>query len=482
MNKVFRLLPVCALVLAAAGCTLAPKYERPEAPVAAQFPQGEAYKDVATTEAALPYWKDFFTNEKVRKLIELGLENNRDMRVAVLNVEKARAAYGIQRSELMPTVNAGFTEQHQRTPESLSQTGRTVTSHTYQANLAMASWELDLFGRVQSLTESALQSYLATQEASYAAQNTIIAAIADAWVNVGAQKEFLRLAEITLKSQQESYDLMLKSYELGASSQLELEQAKTTVASARASLAAYQRSLAQARNSLNLLVGCEVPAELEPESIEAVTSIAAVAPSNLSSEVLLNRPDIRQAENLLKAANANIGAARANFFPRIALTGSIGTGSPDLGDLFDHGTGLWTFVPTVTLPIFTGGANISRLRQAESDEQIAVAQYEKAVQTAFTEVADALATTGTVQHQRDALFDLMTATEKAYELSESRYKNGLDGFLTVLESQRQMVSAQTSYIASEQARISSIVLLYKVLGGGSLTEPAQREESAHAAS
>ncbi len=485
MNKIFKLTTIASLLLVVSGCTLAPKYERPVAPVATEFPTGPAYTDVQTTEANLPNWKEFFTNDKVRKVVELALENNRDMRVALLNVEKARAVYGIQRSELLPTIAGGFTEQASKTPSTLSATGRSSVNHTYQANLATTAWELDLFGRVRSLTESALQSYLATEEGSYATQNSLIAEVASAWVNVGAQKDFLKLAEVTLQSQEESYRLMEQSYNLGASSLLELEQAKTTVASARASLVSYQRGLAQARNALALLVGVAIPESLEPNEIEAATSITAIAPASLSSTVLLNRPDIRQAENLLKAANANIGAARANFFPRISLTAGIGTGSTELSDLFDGGSGLWSFVPTVSLPIFTGGANIARLEQANVEQKIAVAQYEKAIQNAFTEVSNALATEGTVKRQTDALRDLMQATERAYSLSQDRYRNGLDGFLTVLESQRQMVQAQTNFIASEQSRITSIILLYKVLGGGALSAEdtkANLKEDRHASS
>lgn len=462
---------VC-LVIAVSGCTMAPKYERPEAPVANAFPTGEAYSEVVTSTAPLPEWDTFITNEKARQVVKLALENNRNLRIAVFNVEKARAAYGIQRSALMPSVAAGFNENAGRTPRMMSTTGHGFVSHTYQANLASTAWELDFFGRVRSLTEAALESFFAQEENRSAAQNALIAEVANAWINVGAQKEFLRLQKITVRSQEESFKLMQDSYRLGASSLLELEQARTTVATARASVAAYERSLAQARNALTLLVGAEVPAALEPEKLEDATNYGAIAPAGLPSDVLLNRPDIRAAENNLKAANANIGAARANFFPRISLTAGIGSSSRHLSNLFDSGTGLWTFAPSVSLPIFTGGANISTLRQAEAQQKIMVATYEQTIQQAFAEVSDALATVGTVTRQTQSLRDLVDATQRAYSLSQDRYRNGLDGFLTVLESQRQMVAAQTNFISAESMRLSSNINLYKALGGGAIRQAA----------
>ena len=392
--KALKLTVIACSLAVCAGCTMAPKYERPAAPVAATFPTGEAYKDVMTTASPLPDWKVFITNPKAKKVVEMALANNRDLRVAILNIEKARAAYGIQRSALMPSVAAGLQENAAKTPSMMSATGSSYVSHTYQANLASTAWELD--------------------------------------------------------------------------------QARTTVATARAAVAQYERSLAQAQNALNLVVGSQVPADLEPNNLEEATNYGAIAPAGLSSDILLNRPDIKAAEHDLMSANANIGAARANFFPRISLTAGIGSSSRHLSDLFDAGTGLWTFAPSVSLPIFTGGANLSTLRQAEAQQKIMVATYEKTVQNAFAEVSDALATVGTVNRQCAALKDLVNATETAYRLSQSRYKNGLDGFLTVLESQRQMVAAQTNYISAESNRLSSGVMLYKVLGGGSVIEPETR--------
>ena len=336
----------------------------------------------------------------------------------------------------------------------------------------MAAFEVSHFRSVAGFNQG-FEAHL-DQFGNAAAQNALIAQVATSWINLGAQKEFLRLQKITLQSQEESFKLMSDSYRLGASSLLELEQARTTVATARAAVAQYERSLAQAQNALNLVVGSQVPADLEPNNLEEATNYGAIAPAGLSSDILLNRPDIKAAEHDLMSANANIGAARANFFPRISLTAGIGSSSRHLSDLFDAGTGLWTFAPSVSLPIFTGGANLSTLRQAEAQQKIMVATYEKTVQNAFAEVSDALATVGTVNRQCAALKDLVNATETAYRLSQSRYKNGLDGFLTVLESQRQMVAAQTNYISAESNRLSSGVMLYKVLGGGSVIEPETR--------
>ena len=466
--KALKLTVIACSLAVCAGCTMAPKYERPAAPVAATFPTGEAYKDVMTTAAPLPDWKVFITNPKAKKVVEMALANNRDLRVAILNIEKARAAYGIQRSALMPSVAAGLQENAGKTPSMMSATGSSYVSHTYQANLASTAWELDLFVLCGGTV------FFSAEENRAAAQNALIAQVATSWINLGAQKEFLRLQKITLQSQEESFKLMSDSYRLGASSLLELEQARTTVATARAAVAQYERSLAQAQNALNLVVGSQVPADLEPNNLEEATNYGAIAPAGLSSDILLNRPDIKAAEHDLMSANANIGAARANFFPRISLTAGIGSSSRHLSDLFDAGTGLWTFAPSVSLPIFTGGANLSTLRQAEAQQKIMVATYEKTVQNAFAEVSDALATVGTVNRQCAALKDLVNATETAYRLSQSRYKNGLDGFLTVLESQRQMVAAQTNYISAESNRLSSGVMLYKVLGGGSVIEPETR--------
>ena len=463
--KGLKLLPLVA-ALALTGCmSMAPSYERPQAPVAGEWPTGDAYVNAHLNQGALPDWKEFYTDNRLRQVIQMSLDNNRDYRVAMLNVEKARYAYNIQRSNFLPTVNATGSGSHSGTPRSLSATGNDTVSHVYSANLAMASYELDLFGRIRSLSTEALNEYFATEEARKSAQVTLIAETANAWLQLGTSRSILAFAQQTYESQEKSFKLMQASYEAGAINLLELNQAKSQYASAKASLLSAQRDVAQAKNTLESLVGAEVPEKWLPERVEIVT-MDGVLPKGVPSEVLLNRPDIAQAEYQLKAANANIGAARANFFPRISLVASGGTSSTELDDLFSSGTRIWSFSPSVTLPIFTGGANWATLKVSETDKKIAVANYEKSIQTAFSEVANALATEGTIEEELKAQTEYAESTKKAYELAQLRYKHGSESYLTVLDSQRTYVAAQTQWVIAQQARSMSLVSLYKTLGGG----------------
>ena len=467
MRKTFKFLPLVA-ALALTGCmSMAPSYERPQAPILNAWPTGEAYADAKINQQALPDWHEFFTDERLRKVIELTLENNRDYRVAMLNVQKMRYAYNIQRSEFLPSISGVGSGEHSGTPRTLSATGQDTVSHVYSANLAMASYELDLFGRIRSLSDEALNQYFATEEARKSARVTLIAETANLWLQLGADRSLLAFAKETLDSQEKSYKLSEASYKAGAINLLELNQAKQMYASAQASYASSQRAVAQDMNALALLVGTNVPEDLLPNKVEVVT-LAGVLPQGVPSEVLLNRPDIAQAEYTLLAANADIGAVRANFFPRITLVASGGTGSTELDDLFSGGTRLWSFAPSISLPIFTGGANWATLRVSETERDIAVADYEKAIQTAFREVADALATEGTIERELKATQDYADATKKAYELAQARYRHGSESFLTVLDSQRQYVSAQTQLAVAQQARAMSLVTLYKALGGGAV--------------
>lgn len=467
MRKSICLLPLtCALLLS--GCvSLAPDYERPQAPVAQAWPADEATRNAVLLTEGLQQWGDFFTDPRLLALIEQGLAGNRSLRSAVYAVEKARAEYGVSRSELFPSVAASAQESASRTPRSMNAAGKDVTNQVYTASLAMSSYELDLFGRVRNLNEQALQAYFATEAAQRTAQMTVISEIAQTWLALGAAKAQLKLASETYVSQLQSLSLIQKSYELGASSQLDVQQAKTTVANAQSAQAQARRSVSQYRNALGLLVGGAVPAELEPDGlVENVTKPVSVA-SNIPSEVLLMRPDIAAAEATLRAANANIGVARATFFPRIALTGAIGTTSTELSDLFEGGTRMWSFVPSITLPIFTGGANVQNLKAAQAAQRKAVADYEFAIQTAFAEVADALAMEGTVADELQARQNMADATAESFRLSQERYKNGADSYLSVLDSQRSNFSAQQGLISAKLARATSAVTLYKVLGGGS---------------
>ncbi|UFS70187.1 AdeC/AdeK/OprM family multidrug efflux complex outer membrane factor [Geomonas sp. RF6] len=456
-------------LLSLTGCsTLAPKYKQPAAPVPAAWPTGGAYKNTAGTAgdqaAADIAWKDFFTDDRLRKVLSLSLDNNRDLRVAVLNIERTRSLYQIQRSELFPYVDAGGSYVAARTPRTLAG-GDAVTSHTYALTVGFSAYELDLFGRIRSLKERALEEFLATEQARRSAQIALVSEVANTWLSLGADQERLRLAKETLATNQQSYELTRKRFDLGVASELDLRQAQTNVEAARVDIARYTSIVAQDRNALDLLAGATVPAELLPQELNVVSALKGVSPG-LPSDVLQRRPDILEAENRLKGANANIGAARAAFFPRITLTTDIGLGSSQLSNLFKGGAGLWSFAPQISIPIFNAGANKANLRVAEVDRDILVSQYEKSIQVAFREIADALATRGTVEDQLSAQQALVDAAAASRRLSEARYQKGVDSYLAVLDSQRALYAAQQNLISLRLSRIANLVTLYKVLGGG----------------
>lgn len=457
-----------ATLLALAACTLAPNYERPAAPVAGAWPSGPAYQATqadAPAVSAVP-WRSFVLDEKLRQVIELALKNNRDLKIAALNVEKYRAAYRIERSALLPSVNGTAGATFQQVPETLSGTGDQETFEQYSLGVGVSAYELDLFGRVRSLNNRALEEYFATEEARRSAQTSLIAAVAQGYLTLAGDRELLELATRTVESRQSSLDLIKRRVDAGISSSLDLYQAQTTVDAARAQQVGFLRLVAQDENFLALLVGTQVPADLQPSQlVDEVALLAELAPG-LPSETLLARPDILAAEHRLRGANANIGAARAAFFPRITLTGSVGLGSDDLGSLFESGAGAWVFAPQLTVPLFSAGRNWASLQVSKVDKEIAVAQYEKAIQTAFREVADALAERGTIDAQLAALQSLTDATTASLRLSEARYDKGVDSYLTVLDAQRSLFAAQQSLIATRLARLANRVTLYKVLGGG----------------
>jgi outer membrane protein, multidrug efflux system len=461
-------LPLLILIVYLAGCTMAPTYTRPEAPVPAAWPTGPAYKAANVTNlptAANVTWKDFFTNERLQKVIALALTNNRDLRVAALNVEKTQAQYRIQRSELFPTINAGGSWYRERRPADIAGAADPVTINQYSVNLGMSSWELDFFGRIQSLKDRALEQYLATEQARRGAQISLVAAVANAWLTLAADRETGKLAQSTLGAQEASYNLIRRRYELGASSELDLRQAQTRVEAARVDIAKYTGLSAVDENALNQLVGSAVPADLLPDALSAIKELKGISPG-LPSDVLQLRPDILQAENQLKAANANIGAARAAFFPRITLTTSIGTESVELANLFKAGSDTWIFSPQIILPIFDFGSRWANLNVAKADRDIAVAQYEKAIQSAFREVADALSRGGTLSDQIKAQESLVHAAAESYRFSDLRYTKGIDGYLSVLISQTALYSAQEGLIALRLAQLNNMVAFYKSLGGG----------------
>lgn len=469
MNKTFIATALATLVLAGCG-TLAPDYATPAAPIPAQWPQGAAYGSGAAEEGS-PItdlsWDVFFTDQQLRRLIALALENNRDLRVASLNIEKARAQYQIQRADLFPSVNATAGGTNQKTPASLSTTGKELVSHQYNAGLGFASYELDFFGRIRSLKDQALYQFMGTEEARRSAQISLVAEVANTYLTLAADSERLSIASETLSSQRTSYDMSKRRYELGSASELDLRQAQTSVDAARGDVARYTSQVAQDRNALALLVGGTLPEDIEQITTLDRVSVLAKLPEGLPSSWLQRRPDVLQAERQLQAANASIGAARAAFFPSITLTASGGVASNQLSDLFKSGSGAWSFSPQIKLPIFDAGRNQASLKVAEVEKDISLAQYEKAVQTAFRETADALAQHGTLGEQLDAQRSLTEATEVSYRLSRARYNKGVDSYLVVLDSQRSHYSAQQNLITVRLAELSNQVTLYKVLGGGS---------------
>jgi multidrug efflux system outer membrane protein len=464
-RKLISFLATTAVLLT--GCTMAPQYTRPQAPVPANWPSGPAYKETSSSRGApaaaeLP-WREFFTDERLQQIIDTALKNNRDLRVAALNVERARALYRVQRAELFPRVETGTSASKQRVMISGS-TGL-VTIEQYSVNLGITSWEIDFFGRIRSLSQRALEEYFATEQARRSAQILLISEVANAYLTLAAARENLKLARSTLETQQAAYHLIRRRFEAGIAPELDLRQVQTRVDAARVDVARYTELAAQVENALNLLAGSPVPADLLPAELSIVKPLRDVSPG-MSSEVLLRRPDILQAEHVLKAAHANIGAARAAFFPRVALTSAIGSASGELSGLFKSGSFVWNYAPQIVLPIFDA-RTWSGLKATKVERDIAVAQYEKAIQDAFREVADALARKGTVGDQLEAQQSLVEATAKTYRLSNARYEKGIDIYLNVLDAQRSLYSAQQGLIAIRLSKLSNQVRLYAVLGGGS---------------
>jgi len=451
-----------SLALLLGGCaSMAPPYERPAAPVAASYPdalQAAAAGAASTQPAADLDWAQFFTDARLKKLIELSLHNNRDLRVAVLNIERVRAQYQIQRAEQFPTLMLGATGLYQ--PNADNQGNNTY----YTAGLNITGYELDLFGRVRSLSDAALQQYFASEEARKAAQISLIAAVANTYLTLLADDAQLEAARKTLDSREQGYRLLKLKFDNGALSDYDLAQAVTLVEGAKAALALLQRQRLQNENALVLLVGQPLPKDLPAPLALQSQGLLAELPAGLPSELLERRPDVRQAERQLQAANANIGAAKAAFFPRITLTGSIGLASDDLGGLFDNRA--WQFAPRITLPIFDAGANQANLELSQANRDIAVAQYERSIQVAFREVADALAGRATYGEQLRAQQAQTEAEQKRSELAELRFRNGISSFLDVLDAQRALFQTQQATIVVQAAQQQNLVTLYKVLGGG----------------
>jgi multidrug efflux system outer membrane protein len=457
------------------ACTLEPHYHRPAAP----GPALEAGTAGGTIAADIG-WREFFPDPQLQQLIALALNNNRDLRVAALNVQSAQAQYRIQRASLFPTIDASAVEQVQHIPPgvlaaefpggaaggagSLPTNG--ITTHTYEVALGFTNYELDLFGRIRSLSHVALQQYFSSGETRRNVQLTLVAEVATAYVTVLADQTLFDITRDTLKSQQESYALTQKQFNGGTTTELALRQAETTVDTALANLALYNRQLAQDRDALQLLLGAPIPDGVDFSGGLDRGNTVAELEEGIPSDVLVRRPDVLAAEHQLMAANAEIGAARAAFLPAISLTGNFGTESTQLSGLFKGGSRAWTFSPQISVPIFAGGANVANLEATKLARDTAVAQYEKAIQTAFREVADALIARGTLDDQLAAQQALVTASEKAYRLADMRYRGGVDSYLSALVAQVALYSAQQQLQTVRLLRLQNLVTLYKALGGG----------------
>ncbi|MGB7480676.1 MAG: efflux transporter outer membrane subunit, partial [Burkholderiaceae bacterium] len=403
-------------------------------------------------------WRDFFRDPKLTELIARALVNNRDLRVAVANVERARAQYRIVRADRLPAVGASAVMTRGGDGPQLAP--------QYSVGLGITAFELDLFGRVRNLSDAALQQYFAQEEARRAAQLALVAEIANAYLTLGADRELQQLARDTLANRRKALELAERQHELGAVSALDLSQAQTAAETARTDVARFAGQVARDINALNLLVGAPVEEALLPQRFGADTASLGMLPAGLPAEVLLRRPDVLQAEHQLRAANADIGAARAAFFPSISLTASIGSASNELSGLFSSGTRAWSFVPQVNLPIFQGGRLRAALGMSQAERDAALAQYEKSIQNGFREVADALALGSTLAEQKEAQQALVAAAARADQLSRARYEAGRDSYLVLLDAQRTLYSAQQSLVTTRLAEQSNRVALYQVLGGG----------------
>jgi multidrug efflux system outer membrane protein len=472
-----RCLGTLLLATLLSACTsLAPSYERPAAPVAAQFPN-TVNTTTAGAATALIHWQSFFSDARLQRLITLALQNNRNLRLAVLNIEAARAQFDIRRADQWPNLHAGLSGARQPTSAG-------ALSSTYSAGVLVTAYELDLFGRVRSLTDAALAQYLASEEARKAAHISLLSSVASGYYALQADEELLRVTLETLRTREDSLRLIRLRFDKGASSQIDLRQAESLLESARATLAQVTRQRALDENALVLLIGQSLPLDLAPSRAAApgrpkqgsplggqgghvVPSVGALPdlPIGLPSEVLLRRPDVRQAEQQLIAANANIGAARAAFFPRVTLTGSLGSVSSELSGLFDKGLA-WSFAPQLLQPIFDAGRNQANLKLSEVNRDIALAQYERTIQSAFREVVDALAGRATLGEQLRAQQAQVLAEQDRFSLAQLRYRSGATSFLDVLDAQRSLFTAQQARVQVQTQYLQNQIALYRVLGGG----------------
>jgi outer membrane protein, multidrug efflux system len=474
-----------ALLTSIGGCTMEPSYRRPDAPVTEAWPDNTsagasgAVAAHGTARAAADIgWRDFFIDARLQTLIELALQHNPDARIAALNIAAARAQYRIQRADLFPSIAATSLEQVEKYPPAVvgiaaaasgsiaGSAGGYSTFRYFDTGIGFTSYEIDLFGRLRSLNHQRLQQYFSFVETRRSTRISLVAEVANAYLTLLADQQLLRITADTLSSQQDSYRLTQRSYDGGIATALDLRQAETSVDTASANLAQYARQVAQDQNALVLLLGTPLPADLPPGAGLDEQQLLADLPAGLPSDLLVRRPDILAAEHNLIAANASIGAARAAFFPSVTLTGNYGTASTQLSGLFDHGSTAWTFSPQINLPIFAAGAHVAALDLAKVQKNITIAQYEQAIQTAFREVADALAGRSTLDSQVAADQALLEATSETYRLSDMRFRRGVDSYLGVLDSQRSLYTAQQTLVGVKLLRLQNLVTLYKALGGG----------------
>lgn len=468
----FKLVAPGLLALALSGCVnLAPTYVQPAAPVASSWNAADGTASssghtAATVSADNIGWRSFFLDARLREVITLALQNNRDLRVAALNIQYAQAQYRITDASRLPAISASGSNTASRTPASTASSGTVTTAHDYSATLGVSAYELDFFGRLKNLSDAALQTYQYQVETRRSTHISLVAEVASAWLTVASDRELLKLAQDTLESQSKTYALGQRSHAIGTTSGVDLASQEASMESARVDVGLYTSQVAQDINALNLLVGSTVAERLLPQQLPETTAVLLDTPAGLPSETLLRRPDVLAAEHTLIGAHADIGAARAAFFPSISLTASGGSASSTLGGLFKPGSGAWSFVPSINLPIFNAGSNRATLDAAKVTRDIDVANYEKVIQTAFEEVANALAVRATLQQRLEAQQKVASANATSYRLSDARYRSGIDSYLAALVSQRAWYSAQQSLISLRLTEQSNRISLYKVLGGG----------------
>ncbi|EGM77439.1 efflux transporter, outer membrane factor lipoprotein, NodT family [Rheinheimera sp. A13L] len=468
--KTLSLSSLALLVLSA--CQLAPEQQAIELPVPHNYALVSGDAGVKATEL---HWQQFFSNPKLQQLIELSLTQNKDLQIAALNVQRVRALYQIEDSALYPALNLNASGTRQRLPADLTGTGSAQINQQYSATVGITSYELDFWGKVRNQSEQALQQLYATEQAQLSSQISLVAELANAWLSYAADQQLLELATHTLHSQQKTLELTEQSYHLGAASALTLQQVKSTVATAKVDIARYQRLLQRDKNALDLLTGAQVSADLLPDQPLSKVVQLPELPAGLPSDLLQQRPDLKAAEHDLLAANANIGIAKAAFFPSINLTANAGSASSELDNLFKGGSGSWSFMPSIHLPIFNMGRTQANLDVAETQQQVALVTYQQKIQQAFREVSDALADREGYAAQLQAQQDLANSNQQSFTLSEARFKQGVDSYLQVLDAQRSWYSAQQQLISGQQALLASQISLYKVLGGGwqSNTSPVE---------